>query len=141
MNRSYLGRVVGAVVVAFGLMIGLFAQSASAQVIDSIPGAQIQAGQAAQVRPQGSASSYRAGGATQADTGFSATACGYWESRGTSYYTHCGNYGIQIRVESGNWWRSYETDMWVMAGQTTLTGHWELWGKGEVNYAWCISRC
>lgn len=144
MNRSYSGRVVAALVVAVGLMVGLFAQAASAQVIDRGPAPHIQAGQPGQARPDGSASSY-GGGTTQAAQGVSTTAsCGYWQTwqNGalTSNYTHCGNSSIQIRVKFGTWWPD-SADTWVGPGTTNLSDHWISWGKRPVTGAWCISRC
>lgn len=125
MNRSYLGRVVGVLVVAFGLAFSLLSGAASAQVIDSAPKAQVQAaGDIAYgtVAP---------GPSNSAQLG-TFSACG-WSS---PIYRHCGyNQFILVRVDFA--WSWDTADIWVTRGETDLVWRY----KRQIDNAWCIQNC
>src|SRR2546428_13706746 len=87
MNRSSSGRAAGALVVALGLLLGMFASNASAQVALAEPGAQIQLSRANSGSTDGVAST--AAGVGEAGT--MAERCGWYvKGDGTSMYKHCG---------------------------------------------------
>lgn len=135
MNRSYFGRLVGTLVVAAGLLLGLLSGTSSAQVMESAP-----RGQAEQVRAQGSASSYGAqGSASSYAVGASYYQCGYYRNWGEAYYTHCGNSAFpDIRV-SFNWGMATRTIR--VYGTTNLSRHPSLQIGGVITGAWCVQNC
>jgi hypothetical protein len=144
MSHSYFRQVASTLVVAFGLLLGLLAGTASAQVIDSAPRAPAGIGQSDQaqtqgsassygVRPQGSASSYgvgTSGKSTSAELG--ASACG-WQR---PVYWHCGgNQFVLVRVDFA--WSWDTTDIWVTRGGTDLERRF---GR-SIDFAWCVQNC
>lgn len=126
MNRTYLGRVIGGLVIVAGLILGLFAQSANAQVAMSDPGSQIQSGVASRDSAKGGTSSQ----ASSSQVG--AYACGWHRP----VYWHCGgNQFALVRVDFA--WSWDETDIWVTRGGTDLERRF---GRAISN-AWCIQNC
>ncbi|RAS59447.1 hypothetical protein C8D87_11459 [Lentzea atacamensis] len=136
MTRSYIGRVVGAFVVAAGMLLGLFAATASAQVVDHAPAAQIQA---AGADAKGAA---LAGSASSASVGAAYYQCGYYRNpyQGwDAYYTHCGRSTYpRIRVQFNYGWT--HRDITVL-GTVNLSRHRDLQGAGVITNAWCIRDC
>lgn len=147
MNRSYIGRLVGTLVVAAGLLLGLLSGTSSAQVIDSAPRFQAE-----QVRAQGSASSYGAQGSASSygvqapgsASSYAAAAssyykCGYYRNWGEAYYTHCGNSAFpDIRVQF-NYGMAHRTIR--VYGTTNLSRHPSLQIGGVITGAWCVQSC
>ena len=133
MKRSYIGRVVGALVVACGMSLGLLTGTASAQVIDSAPRVPAGIGQPDQAQTQGSASSYGVGTRAEAtSTRLGALACG-WQR---PVYWHCGgNQFVLVRVDFA--WSWDETDIWVTRGGTDLERRF---GR-PISNAWCVQNC
>lgn len=125
MNRSYFGRVVGVLVVAFGLAFSLLSGTASAQVHGSVPKAQVQAGDIAYgaVAPPGPSAVAQVG---------TFSACG-WSS---PIYRHCGqNQFVLVRADFA--WSWDTADIWVTRGETDL-----VWRFGrQIDNAWCVQNC
>lgn len=131
MSRTYISRTVGALIVAFGLMIGLFTQYATAQVAMNTPESQIQASTDATDSSKGSVSAP----SSSAQVG-TAAACG-WSA---PYYRHCGGERwILIRVEFSYGWHG-TADTWVTWGYTDLA--WQYRNHaGSITSAYCVLRC
>lgn len=145
MNRSIIGRVLTAFVVTAGLLLGLFATAASAQVVDRVPAAPIQAASDYGAGTQGSASSYGVGAQSSASSyavGASYYQCGFYRnpySGWDAFYTHCGSSPFpRIRVSFNYGWS--HRDITVL-GTANLSSHRDLQGAGFITDAWCISNC
>jgi hypothetical protein len=131
MDRTNIGRLTVTLVVFFGLMTGLFAQSASAQAAMTAGGSQIQAGnQVADASKDGVGSPSSAG-----EIG-TAAACG-WSA---PYYRHCGGERwILVRVVFSYGWHG-TADTWVTWGSTDLG--WQYRNHaGSITSAYCVLRC
>ena len=132
MNRTHLGRLVGTLAVAAGLMLGLLSNTSSAQVIDSAPKARVAADRADSLLAQGSASSYSA-----ETSGY--WECGYWRN-GDAYYTHCGSSAFP-RIEVSFMWGWTTRTIQISGGTANLTTHPKLQGAGMITGARCVADC
>lgn len=137
MNRSYIGRVVGTFVVALGMLLGLFAASASAQVVDRVPASQIQAGGAGSGAVKGDLAAVP--GAAEVGAAYT---CGYSRDRYQGWdavYVHCGRAAFpRIRVQFNYGWNHRDI---TISGSVNLSRHRDLQGAGVITNAWCIRDC
>lgn len=125
MNRSNLGHIFGAFVVAASLMLGLLAGTSSAM---ATPTSQIPASYVAGNALKPGVTSGESD-STQFGT---SSACG-WQS---PIYRHCGrNQFILVRVDFS--WSWDEEDIWVTKGETDLV--WRF--KRSIDFAWCVQNC
>lgn len=138
MIGTIVKRTTGIAALVGGLLLGLAAPEANAQVAAHRDAAsQSQSpGEANSGPPIKPADKPAPGGDARI-----AASCGFWNTWDwTAYYTHCGyapSIKIQVRM---NWGTQPDRTLWVPYGTTNLSDNALLKGGTPTN-AWCISSC
>lgn len=131
-------RTTGIAALVGGLLLGLVAPEANAQVAPPrAAGIQSQFPGEANPGPPVTPADKPAAG----EDFRTAATCGFWNTWDwTAYYTHCGHASsirIQVRM---NWGTQPDRTLWVLYGTTNLSDSALLQGGTPTN-AWCISNC